>query len=79
MTKKELEVKILELEKKITDLEIRNQIFCVGHYCNCHQHNSYPTYPNYPYYGPIWVSTPTTTICGTISGGSTGILSRATN
>lgn len=48
MTKKELEAKLIELEKKVAVLEARPQ-YCMGHYCHCTNHN-YPTYPNYPYY-----------------------------
>lgn len=58
MTKKELEIKLLDLEKKIAVLEARPQ-FCTGHYCHCNSHN-YPyasTISVYPYYGGTWYRT----------------------
>ena len=63
MKKIELEIKILELEKKIQELQ--NRPICLGHYHYCyHCTPNTHTIPNtpVPYYGP-GISSPN--ICGT--------------
>lgn len=56
MTKKQLEIKLLDLEKKIAVLEARPQ-FCMGHNCCNHNYPYAPTMPVYPYYGGTWYGT----------------------
>lgn len=62
MKKAELELKLLELEKKIKELETRPTIYCLGHTCHCNHYN-YPIYPSNP-----WYTNPTYTLT---SGGTT--------